>query len=258
MVRRTLVETLNEQARQFLEEGRAPANETPEQNLALLRRKAFDVFERALRTGFWNEDDKAQLRRHVLQRLRTDWEQAGIPSADDGLPEAPTSPGALTTRGLEKELRHLRRELSLLSELFASLIQTVRVLAGCNAEQLRDFLCERPVGAAAAPTNGAPELADSEAPAAEEHLPPDDRSPEEPPEEARGAATWDETEIPIDAPRHLAEETLPPSVETAELEEIEILEEPEPPEASGELACPRCGRAVSPNAQRCLKCGKRF
>ncbi len=135
MVRKSLAETLSNQAREFLEQGK-PSNSSAPVDLNQLE-NPLNGIDRSVACDFWSSEQRANLRRLFLERYRHDLERAGMKVTSAGLVDQQGSP---TTRGLDKEIRALRREVLVLSEVTRQLLRIVVMSGACSPEQLLDYL----------------------------------------------------------------------------------------------------------------------
>ena len=133
MVRRSLAETLNAQALQFLREGSGERSDGSEQ--LSVSRAPQPGFEKALALDIWSEEEQRKLREHLLACYREDLERTGARVTKEGLVESPRG-HVPTTRGLDKELRTLRREVAVLSDINRNLLRLIVLLSGCDGREL--------------------------------------------------------------------------------------------------------------------------
>ena len=237
MVRRSLAETLNEQALQFLSEGSEtrPA-ESP------VSAGPLPGFDRAFHLEFWSKEDREKLNRFFLTRYREDLERAGIKTTRDGLVESSRT-HVPNTKGLDVEIRWLRREVALLSELVRNLLRIVVYAGGIEPERLRDYLCEINPDAREQEGNGG-----NEEPAPRGNRDDDRSRPgnglqvSEAETRTEAAPTWsgDSTAGAPGEALSLPADRLPALT----------------PEEPSWMECPRCGRELPTTVHACLFCGR--
>lgn len=253
MVRRSLAETLSEQALQFLKEG----SEVRPENTATAKvvQGPLPGFERAFHLEFWNREDREQLHRFFVDKYCEDLERAGIKTTRDGLVE-PSRTHVPNTKGLDVEIRWLRREVALLSELVRNLLRIVVDAGGIEPERLRDYLCEI---AAAAP---------AEAPAAV--LPVENTLENESSVRLAGGANAEI--VRVSAPVEVRVDSIKSrpgngyhAAAPATGELLPLAQEPETATLTEEarlaalaqwVECGRCGRELPTTVSVCLFCGK--
>ena len=69
-------------------------------------------FEQVLNLEFWSDEDREALRTQLLEKFSADLKSSGSKVTKEGIQEPPRS-YVPTTRGLDKELRFLRRDVAL-------------------------------------------------------------------------------------------------------------------------------------------------
>jgi hypothetical protein len=138
MVRRSLVETLSDEAREFLREGRPQPAKPNELKLEKLT-EPHQPLDRVFALDIWSPEDRALLRGLFQERYSADLERCGIGVTATGIME-PVRGKTPNTRGLDKDIRVLRREITVLSEVVRQLLRVVVMVGGCRPEQLRDYL----------------------------------------------------------------------------------------------------------------------
>lgn len=206
---------MNAQALDFLQEGKSAKESAPESSRSVPTRTPPPGFELALAVPGWSADDRKQLRRLLLQKYRRDLENAGVSVTKEGLIDPPRN-HAPTTRGLDKEMRLMRREMAFLSEITRNLLNMVTILSGGDPGELKEFMVRAMSPQGTSPgaepeesdddggrgfsrgaSNGPSSVRESRAHAEEEAAP---RTPLAPnrlePAAARGAAERDPDRIP--------------------------------------------------------------
>lgn len=98
--------------------------------------------DRAFDAAIWSDEDRSELKQHFLDLYRRGLEESGIGVTAAGLAEPPLHHNP-NTRSLDKEIRSLRREVTVLAEALRSFFQIVVKLGACTADQLRDYLIEQ-------------------------------------------------------------------------------------------------------------------
>ena len=213
------------------------------------------------------------LKEHFLDLYRRGLEERGIGVTQAGIAETPAHVTP-NTRSLDKEVRLLRREVSVLAELQRSFFQIVVKLGACTAEQLRDYLLEQSMrqlyegpGSSAPSASSAPAAngTEGDAIAANGEGSSNGVHPED-----DGAVTSSLRRRAEDDSRPLAERLRRPLQRTPEPDPFQRLrvrpEKPVKPRPKGALPkppirmkqCSRCFRNIPIRAPRCLSCGYRF